>query len=323
VGDGVQQSLNPHKIKRDGTKGYICATINVIRLQQGLGLVMTNFDHFYADVPTEQREHLRRFRAAHPAKHTTYDGHTWEYLTSGAPSAPPLLLLVGGLRMADAGFRAIEELAQDFYVIAPTYPTVATMSALCAGIAHILTVEGVDKVHVLGGSFGGMVAQVFAREQAARVARVILSTTIVPSAAVAADYQTQYELAAPAPEEVLREAGKQRMLYMIAPPDEQAAFWRAYLDELYSTRQSKADILSSYQCILDFMGRSFSADDLPNDRLLLLEADNDETFSEDQRASVRALYPHAQTHTFIGAGHSPATTQREAYFAVVRRFLTA
>src|SRR5690349_14573533 len=115
---------------------------------------MSSFEQIYADAPAEQRERLQQFRQNHPIQKTSVNGVEWEYLTGGEGDEV-VLLLVGGLRVADAGFRAMLELERDFCVITPTYARVETMAELCDGLAGILAYEGVPQAHVLAGSFGG------------------------------------------------------------------------------------------------------------------------------------------------------------------------
>lgn len=283
------------------------------------------FDEYYAAVPADQRERLRAFRAAHPPQQTSAGQVQWEYLTGGSGDQA-VLLLVGGLRAADGGFRMTEELESDFRVIAPTYPAVPTMQHLAEGLAAALQAEGITRAHVIGGSFGGMVAQVFARTYPQMVDRLILSTTAIPDAETIKRYQQMAQMIAAAPEETVLEGAKQQMFQTMAPPEHEAAFWRAYLDELYSERQSKADLLSTYQCMVDFtMSYIFTPDDFKSwpGRILIIESDDDATFNEAQRTRLKALYPTAQVHTFSGAGHSPGSTRRAEYAALVKSFFSS
>lgn len=281
-----------------------------------------DFDTFYADVPVEQRDALRQFRAAHPATRIKTSGVEWTYLASG--QGAPLVWLVGGLRMADAAYRSIPILEDAFRIITPDFPSVSTMAELADGLAAVLDSEKIDAAHVLAGSFGGMLAQVFARRHPDRVQKLILSTTTPPDADAAAKYQQQIAFISSVDEPLVREV-KMQMFSTIAPPDEEAAFWRAYLNELYSTRLNKADILATYECLLDYMQNYvFKPDDLADwgERVFIFNSDNDATFGTQVQDSMTRLYPHARVHTFAGAGHSPGSTQRETYFSLVREFLS-
>jgi pimeloyl-ACP methyl ester carboxylesterase len=115
-----------------------------------------------------------------------------------------------------------------------------------------------------------------------------------------------------------------RFLEMIAPPDEERAFWAAYVNELFSARLTKDDLLSTLHCMLDFAENMPIATHDPADwgeRILIIESEDDATFDAQARACLKALYPKAAVHTFRGGGHSPATTRRAEFFQVVRQFL--
>lgn len=278
---------------------------------------------FYGGVPPEQAARLQHFRQTHPVKHATVNGIDWEYIACGQGNSA-ILWLVGGLRVADAAYRSIPLMESEFRIIAPTYPALHTMAGLTDGLAGLLDAEGVEKTHVLAGSFGGMVAQVFTRQYAPRVDRLILSTTAAPNAEQVAVYRTQAEMIQAAPDELVAEFSKGRFLEMVAPPEAERAFWTAYIDELFSLRLGKADLLSTVNCIIDFADNyQLSPDDLAGwqDRILLIEAEDDATFDAAARARLKTLYPAAQIHTFSGGGHSPATSRREDYFALVSAFL--
>jgi 3-oxoadipate enol-lactonase len=282
-----------------------------------------NVETFYEKVPARQRDPLRQFRIAHPAKTIYVDDTPWTYLVSGM-GTQPLLWLVGGLRVADAAYASIPLLEDAFHIITPDYAAVDSMAALCDGLAEILDAEGITRAHVLSGSFGGMVAQAFVRRHPQRVDRLILSTTTPPNEAARDKYQEQLKFIEMTPDALVREESKRIFYDIIAPAETERKFWEAYLNELFSTRLGKADILSTYRCMVDFMNSRYTHDDLKNwnGRLLLIDSDTDATFPPEVQQELRRLYPAAQVHTFVGAGHSPGSTQRQAYFTLVREFLS-
>lgn len=282
-----------------------------------------NFDTMYADVPSEQREALKAFREMYPQHTLMVDGTEWTYHTAGS-GKETILWLVGGLKKADAAYKSIPLLADDFRIIAPDYPALSTMDTLADGLASILNQENIEQVSVLAGSFGGMLAQVFLRRHPEKVTKMVLSTTTAPDSSHVERYQQLLDMAKLAPDELLKETAQSQMFSTIAPPDSEAEFYRAYLKELYEERLSKADIVSIYDSIIDYMQRNFSEQDLHDwqGQLLIINSDNDATFGEDSQNSLVSLYPQAQVHTFQGAGHSPASTQRDKFFALVRNFFS-
>lgn len=285
---------------------------------------MTEFDKHYAKAEPQLRDALRVFRDTHTEKTLVYNHHELAYYDIGSHNDHMILWLVGGLRMADAAFRSIPMMMSDFRIIAPSYPSVDTMVDLADGLNAILKMEGIKTCSVLAGSFGGMVAQVFVRRHRNCVNKLILSTTTAPDTQHVDHYQQLLDMIVTAPEELVRETAKTQMYGMLNPPEAEANFWKAYLNELYTKRLHKNDLISTYNCIIDYMANhEFHADDLNNwhGEILILDSDDDKVFDTSARETVNVLYPQAHTHTFTNAGHSPASSQRDVYFEIVRKFL--
>ena len=282
-----------------------------------------SFDRYYVGVPADQREELRAFRQAHPLRHTTANGTRWEYLASGQ-GEQVILLLVGGLRAADAAFRSILRLEPDFRVITPSYPALKTMGALADGLTGVLETEGVDRAHVLSGSFGGMLALALVQRHPARVAKLILSSTAVPGPDEVRAYRVMLRLMALLPSRLVLNQMRAQLQTIIDPPEESAVFWAAYLRELFGARLSKAEALSTLHCMVDFAETApRTAADLAGwqGESLLLDSEDDHTFDESARGALRALLPGMQVHLFTDAGHSPAMTKPDEFFGVIRQFL--
>jgi pimeloyl-ACP methyl ester carboxylesterase len=198
------------------------------------------------------------------------------------------------------------------------------MGALADGLAGVLEAEGVPQAHVLSGSFGGMLALSFVQRHADRTGRLILSSTAIPGPAEARAYAKTARLVSRLPSPLARGRMKRHLLRIVDPPEAERAFWAAYLDELFGYRLSKADILSTLRCIVDFAETApRSPDDLPGwqGETLLLASDDDHTFGAEAQAALRGVLDRVQVHTFQGAGHSPAMTQPEQFFGAVRDFL--
>src|SRR5215470_8060648 len=123
---------------------------------------------------------LDRFRACYAIQHRAIDGHDWAYFQRGG-GARAVLILPGGLAVAETAFRYIQRLEARYRVLAPTYPeTIATMAQLVDGLAKLLQAEQIASVSVIGGSYSGLVAQCFVRQQPMLVEKLVLSDTGVP-----------------------------------------------------------------------------------------------------------------------------------------------
>jgi pimeloyl-ACP methyl ester carboxylesterase len=265
--------------------------------------------------PVSLDQQLEVFLAAHPRVRRKMGGAEWSYVRAGE-GEQTILLLGGALGSADFAFQVIGELAPRFRVLAPDYPPAGTLEEMTDGIAALLDAEGVARAHVVGGSFGGIVAQVFAQRFPSRVASLVLSHTGAP--ARGRRRSGAQRILTLLPERLLRTILRKRLRGTLAGAD---PFWARRFDATVSA-MTKADIVSRVRLAAQFI----SPDDAPfrpaaTQRVLILEADDDPLFPEAKRAPLRALYPGAQVHTFHGTGHAAAILQPRQYAEVIRRFV--
>ena len=88
--------------------------------------------------------------------------------SSGSTASPAaarrdLLLLPGAVGDADAYFTLEPLLSSTHTLIAIAYPPLASLTALLDGLRYILDREHLDSTDIVGGSFGGLIAQAFLR----------------------------------------------------------------------------------------------------------------------------------------------------------------
>jgi len=275
----------------------------------------------YQGVPAEQSEALARFREANPQRTTEVAGSLWRYRLIGS-GAESLLWLPGALLESDSVWQQAERFGRRFRVLVPTYPPVPTMSALADGLVGLLAAEGLGSGAVVGGSYGGMVAQVLVRRHPGTVRRLVLSHTFPPDPGRGMKARVAGPLFALMPEGAVRRMYWRRMAALI-PKAEAAAWLRGYLSELVQTRIEKDDILALYRRAADFDAMEFAASDLadwPGDLALVLSED-DPTTPETVRTRLIELYPQAQVHVLSGTGHAAALLKPEQYFRTLADFL--
>jgi pimeloyl-ACP methyl ester carboxylesterase len=276
-------------------------------------------------IAAERWEELRVFRDTHPMKHVTVSGADWDYIASGE-GEEALLLLPGGAMVGEAGFTRIPAFEDRYRVIAPDYPQVSTAAQLLDGLAGVLNAEGVRAAHVLGPSYGGLVAQGFVRRHPERVRSLILANTLVPPRRLLWPAKVFLVLLPLAPLGRLRALRERTLARAFSgvpsvPPEDQV-FWRDYQHGLVSCL-SKAELCAMYRLGIDLMESfRFAPDDLVSwpGRVLILESDQDLVTLE-QRAELRWCYPQAAVHTFRGAGHTPWMSHKKEYLSTVKEFL--
>jgi pimeloyl-ACP methyl ester carboxylesterase len=281
------------------------------------------FDQYYRNVSPQTADELVRFRATHPLKHTFVHGIQWEYIAAGRGSEA-LLILPGLLGIGEMSFQHIRAFETEYRVIAPSYPfEITTMKQMTDGVAAILEAEGIRRVHVLGGSYGGMIAQCLVRHYPQRVLSLVLSHTGGPRPDRAATNRRFIALLRLLPMSVLRFMLKGATRKSLKDAPEQIPFWEAYSNEMIA-HVSKADLISRYQAAVDFdVHAAFAPDDLKDwpGRILILEGDNDPIAEAPARAALKALHPQASVHTFHGSGHIASIAKVDEYVAVIKRFL--
>lgn len=277
----------------------------------------------YQDVPTDQFERFKAFHARHPAEHATIDGVEWTYVDAGA-GGETLLLLTGALGVSDMGWDQITHFAQRYRVIAPDYAPLKSMDDLVDGIAGILAHEGIERAHVIGGSYGGFVAQIFVRRHPETTASLVLSHTLPPDAASGQMIQATMSYLSLIPMFLLRRMVGNRLRALLPERTPDTALTHAIFDEVVRHRMSKEDLLSSYWRLVDFNQAEFEPDDLADwpGQILLVMSDDDPSIPEPVREALRATYPEAEEHLFHGTGHAAATLRPDEYRSVIERFIS-
>ncbi len=286
------------------------------------------FDEIYWKAPTDQVARLKEFRLTHPYKQLIVGDTKWEYLSCGQ-GEQTLLLLPGALSVGESTFPIITAFENEYRIIAPSYALSLSMTGLCEGIAHILETEAPNQAHVLGGSYGGLVAQYFVRLYPSKVCSLILSHTFVLTSKYAKPLWLAGKLFPAFPQSLFVPILKVRLNRMLlstlrAANHPEAEFWRAYLNEAIASGLLKEVFIHQNKCLLDLAHQpQFAPDDLKEwpGKVLIIESDDDPAIPVPDRALLRSTYPKAQVHTFRDAGHASSILKREEVSSIIRSFL--
>jgi len=276
----------------------------------------------YAQVPAKQLEKFQAFRTDFPYFDITIDGVPWSYLTGGAGD-PPLLLLTGALTVPDLSWVSIVNFAARRRVIVPAYPPVPTMEALADGIAAIVQHEGVEQVHMMGGSYGGFVAQVFVRRHPELVRSLVLSHTQLPYPDTAARLRRPIGILRWMPAGMVRRLMHRTFQSMMPEHNDETACRIAIFNEITKYALSKKDAIAIFERMIDFSGQLFTPQDLSgwSGKVLLAFGEADPATPIEVRQRMESLYPGCQVHVFKGSGHTTAVTQPDEYLTVIEGFL--
>ena len=295
---------------------------------QKSALQSTAFDEIYAKVPADQVAWLKGFRVAHPYKRVTVGDTEWEYISCGR-GEQALLLLPGALSVGESTFPIINAFENEYRIVAPSYALSLTMTELCDGIAGILEAEGLNQAHVLGGSYGGLVAQYFVRRYPRMVRSLILSHTFVLTPRYQMPLRIAGKLFHSVPRRLFDQLLRLRLNQMLlstlrARKHPEFEFWRAYLNEAIASNRLKEVVVHQNACLLDLAQQPrFTDDDLKQwqGRILIIESNDDPAIPAKARKLLRTTYPQAQVHTFEDAGHASSILKREEVSSIIRLFL--
>ncbi|BCW65305.1 hypothetical protein NicSoilB4_00680 [Arthrobacter sp. NicSoilB4] len=282
-------------------------------------------DEREAGPPSTLDARLEAFRAGHRYRTLDVDGVQWRYLAGGS-GGQTVLLPAGGTRVPAMYLLLIEALERDFRVLAPAYPPGAGITGLADGLAAILDAEGAGQADVFGSSFGGFVAQAFARRHPGRVRRLVLANTGSPAAPPLPMLPLLIRILAVLPENAVRSLTGWNWRHWFAPDSQgDAVFWNKLLTDILG-RLGKEDLLSGLREINEFMrlpaaGAQAPTLATPPMPVLLIESEQDKAFSPQARAALRALYPQAEVRIFAGEGHGVMATRSAEYIHAVREFL--
>ena len=236
----------------------------------------------YRDVSAEQVERLVGFRKAHPYKRTTIGDVEWEYIAAGRGEAA-ILLLPGALGTGESLFLSLPHYVGNYRVLAPSYAPVATMAELADGVAAVMAKEAIDKAHVLGGSYGGFVAQVFARRHPERTDRLVLSHCAPPDARRGRRIGWALRGLELLPMSLLRGLFRRAVAGLLPQRHPEADLFRAYLEEALSHHLTRESLLCIYRRLVDFDTHyTFTPQDLIEwaGAVLLIMADDDPSTPE-------------------------------------------
>jgi pimeloyl-ACP methyl ester carboxylesterase len=282
-------------------------------------------DKYYRKVPPEVRENFMRFRQEHPVTQREIDGIPWEYIRSGDPSGQPLMLLPGGLGIAESGWRMISRLDHKKYsILSPSYPgQISTMTALADGISKIITLEGIQTSFLIGGAYGSMLAQVFIRRHADLVSRLVLTHAYPPVASRVKSVNPTLRLFRYLPmfmvKSIMRTAMTGRLPHN--PPAELLLI-AAQIRETLDARLTRQTALSTYLRMVDFDKQNFTYTDLDTwqGKTLIILAEDDTTTTEELRNVMLALYPGAILHLLKGNIEAAALLETSEYIRVMEAF---
>lgn len=269
------------------------------------------------------RDILTDFRLTHPPETASIGGRQWEYIACGK-GEKTLLILNGGLRIAETAFAYIELFEPYYRVIVPTYPPIWSIDELTNGIINILDMKGEQEVLALGQSYGGMVAQVLVQRFPQRISKLVISGAgpLVAPIIQRVILNLLLALIPILPEKTVKSIYKNSLRRVISIPEESQSFWRSYLDEIFNKRLSKGDVLSHFRTGADTLKKyAFGMNEPWTGNVLVIGGEKDPVSTDGDRKAILEYYPHVKLKVIQGAGHTIAMQKPGEFFECIQKFL--
>ena len=93
------------------------------------------------------------------------DGASFRYILAGDETAPCVVFLNGGMNCSEMWFRYVEKMSANYRVLVFDYPMELDTCTKTARAMHSFFCQlGIEKAFFAGASFGGLMAQIFARQ---------------------------------------------------------------------------------------------------------------------------------------------------------------
>ena len=214
-------------------------------------------------------------------------------------------------------------LSPAFTAIVPAYPPVETMAETVESLDAVLAHAQTDRIHVLGKSYGGFVAQAYVRARPDRVASLVLNVTAVPDRTRLAKHARARWLLHNLPWSFVRWGMRAIAVRTARQVPTERPFWESYFRDV-CVPQDRAEVFAIHERVTDFDGGpAYTPADLATwaGRVLVMDSDDDPLLSPPERAAVRAAYPTAEMYRFYGTGHAASLVKPHEFMGVLNRFL--
>jgi pimeloyl-ACP methyl ester carboxylesterase len=267
--------------------------------------------------------HFAHFLANYSSHYFIRNSQHWQYRWFGQ-GAETVLLLPGAPGLSSTSFQDILFFESEFRILVPDYPAYATtFSEIVDGLAELLTGLNIERVHLVGGSYGGLLAQDFARRYPERVSKLVLSHSSLPRKSRARLLSWITALVKIFPEPLIQAITQAGLpIFMRSFPDQDGLWYACFAHVLATLR--KADYLARLHVHIDFDRCEAFSNNGPHawkGQTLLIEADNDPYTTESERTALQHLYPHASIHTFHQTAHYAWASDPQPYFTLIKTFL--
>lgn len=223
----------------------------------------------------------------------------------------PIFWLPGAQGTGEMFFKQLLTWGDQRTMVAISYPALTDAAALSDFIVRLADALDIDGFDLVGSSLGGWIGQWVAARHGSRVGRLVIGNSF-HDAAPAQSPEKRHAL-----ESRSADAVKGEILARLEalPASELKSTQLELIGRCQSAELVQARMLA--------VQRAQPAPSLsvPDERVLIVESDNDPLISAQMREALRAAHPGARVAVIEGGGHYPYITHAATYNAAVGGFL--
>jgi len=235
-------------------------------------------------------------------------GEIWPYIDTKA-DGPALIMLPGSVGTCEMFFKQIATLGDRLRIVSVSYPALSDPSHLADGLASLMDRLGLTSASVLGSSFGGYWAQLFALRHPDRLEHLFLGNIFVTPAELFSNPLFDPAFIAATSAQDLQAAWRRRVEQ--APDSELRSVQLAML----SGRQSAENLKARFAGVA--AAKPCPALPIPHNRISVIDCADDPIIPPASRQAVREHYAGAGLQTLPTGGHYPHILNPHAYNAVI------
>ena len=277
------------------------------------------------------REEIEPFINKNPYQVMKIGSANIRYVITGEETKPCVVFLNGGMNCSEMWFKYVENMSDEYRILIFDYPIeIKTVDETAQIIHEFLIKLGIEKAFLAGASFGGMMAQIFARKYPQMVTGLGLFSTAGLDEKTLRIEKRKYRFAPlllwymkHCDYEKLKPKVIESSLKNYAKKETEED--REYLKEMFEfmfkdyTNSKDIHITGMISKVVNIKPCKKEDFDFIKDKVLLIFPKED-FFSNDEQKSLQDLFPYAKTE-YIKNGHFGTVLEYEKYIGLMKEFI--
>ena len=258
-----------------------------------------------------------------------HKGKTYEYLRSNIinPERKTLLIFHGIATTAELMENEIRHFEKEFNVIAPTLNHVNSFSEWSEVIHRIFVIEGVKRVIVKGGSFGGILAQGYYRNNAEIVDGLILVNTLPPQGRQAKSDRKILMLLKLFPLVIFKKLMLKKLDILLSivglslDEIEKVQTIKLKMAEILSKKIKKSHLKAIFKILHEFDSdpKYLNTQNGGKPNILFITSNTDPSYA--RLENIKKMYPGINIKEFGDVGHLLPILRQDAYLKLICNFV--